>query len=142
MPDNPIIQNNINQCMAMNNNGTSLSYDSFDYGDYGDYEEYGDFICDLDDMRDRVDNKEFPDDHPIYLLDIWSIDWTIGFEELEEADTDLDDITSRHTYYGFDEDQFLVIVNAYERDIGEQPWTGDDIGEYLEDTYGLENDYY
>ena len=141
MPNNPSIIHNINQCRVNNVPITpSISYgESFD-SDYED--EYGEYICDLDDMRDRVDNREFPDDHPIYLLDIWGIDWEIGFEELIEEDMDIDDAVTRHTAFGFDEDQFLVVVNAYCRDVGEQPWTADDIDEYLENTYGLTSNYF
>lgn len=136
MPNNPTIIHNINQCQVNRGPvGASISYGSSFESDYE--EEYGEFICDLEDMRDRVECREFPDDHPIYLLDISSIDWEIGFEELIENDVDIDDAITRHTDLGFDEDQFLIVVNAYNRDIGEQPWSGDDIEEYLENNYGL-----
>ena len=137
VPNNPTIIHNINQCRGSNvPYEPSISYESSDYED-----EYSDFICDLDDMRDRVDGREFPDDHPIYLLDIDTIDWEIGFEELIEEDMDINDAVTRHAAFGFDEDQFLIVVNAYHRDIEEQPWTADDIDEYLEDKYGLTANY-
>ena len=145
VPNNPTILHNINQCQI-----NSVPFEppfeppmynesSFD-SDYED--EYGDFICDLYDMRDRVEDREFPDDHPIYLLDIEGIDWEIGFEELIEGGMDIDDAVTRHTAFGFDEDQFLVVINAYARDIEEQPWDADDIDEYLEEKYGLTANYF
>jgi tetratricopeptide (TPR) repeat protein len=140
MPNNPTILHNINQCRINSvPYEPSIYYDDSFSSDYED--EYGEFICDLDDMRDRVDGRDFPDDHPIYLLDIDGIDWEIGFEELIEGDMDIDDAVTRHTAFGFDENQFLIVVNAYTRDVGEQPWTADDIDEYLENTYGLTRNY-
>lgn len=137
MPNNPTIINNINQCQFYN---TSIKSPIF-YGDSFDTdyeEEYDEYICDFEDMKCRVDSREFSDNNPIYLLDIDSIDWEIGIEDLIEEDMDIVDSVTMCTYYGFEEDQFLVVVNAYYRDVGEQPWSVDDIIDYLTEQYDLE----
>ena len=123
-------------------NYPNCRYTKSGYFEYGKYEDYIDFDCDYQDMRARVNDKEFPDNHPIYLLDINSVAFIISFDDLIREDMDMEDAMSRPCYYGFDEEHFLVVVNAYYRDVGEQPWAGDDISEYLEETYGLKPDYY
>ena len=91
---------------------------------------------DLYRMRDSVGNGEFPEGHPIYAVNVYGMDLIVGIDELQNRGIDICDLCNLVCSYDFDEDQILVVVNAFDRDVGGAPNSVGEIDNYLYELVG------